>query len=111
VPLLERSTMSLYKKILRERIEEERRRGRPLGAYRGIDSVVIDRLSGEALNKPPGYMTDIFKLHYFVHHGPSSSATGMWFGSLRNKYPEEYGLLKAEREGELYEQQEMFGET
>ena len=37
-------------------------------------------------------------------------AGGMWFGSLRNKYPGEYGLLKAEREGELYEQQEMFGE-
>ena len=29
----------------------------------------------------------------------------MWRGSLRNKYAEEYQLLKAEWDGELYEQQ------
>jgi hypothetical protein len=102
--------MGLYERILEERVEEERRRGRPLGPYRGMDSVVIDRLAERASPKPPGYMSDVLTLHYFVHHGPSSWATGMWFGSLRNKYPEEYRLLKAERDGELYEQQGMFGE-
>ena len=30
---------------------------------------------------------------------------GMWRGSLHNKYAEEYQLLKAEWDGELYEQQ------
>ena len=65
-------------------------------------------LAKTAETKPPGYMADMLRLYYFVHHGPSSWATGMWFGSLRNKYPREYQLLKAERDGELYEQQEMF---
>ena len=100
--------MSLYERILEERVEEERRRGRPLGPYRGIDSVVIDRLAQRASSIAPGYMSDMLRLHYFVHRGPSSWATGMWFGSLRNKHPEEYRLLKAERDGELYEQQDMF---
>ena len=100
--------MGLYERILEERTQEERRRGRPLGPYRGVDSVVIDRLAKTPETKPPGYMAHMLKLHYFVHHGPSSWATGMWFGSLRNKYPQEYQLLKAERDGELYEQQEMF---
>lgn len=81
-----------------------------MGMYRGLDSVVLDRLMERASSKPPGYLTDILQLHYFVHRGPNSSATGMWFGSLRNRHPEEYRLLKAERHGELYEQPEMFGE-
>jgi hypothetical protein len=102
--------MGLYERILEERVEEERRRGRPLGPYRGIDSVVIDRLAERASSKPPGYMADMLRLHHFVHCGPSSWATGMRFGSLRNKYPEEYRLLKAERDGELYDQQELFEE-
>lgn len=102
--------MSLYERIIEERAKEEQRRGRPLGPYRGIDSVVLDRLTERTSSKPPCYMSDMLKLHYFVHHGPSSWATGMWFGSLRNKYSEGYRLLKAERDGELYEQQEMFGE-
>ena len=65
-------------------------------------------LAKTASSKPPGYMADMLKLHYFVHRGASSMATGMWYGSLRNKYPEEYQLLKAERDGELYDQEEMF---
>jgi hypothetical protein len=34
----------------------------------------------------------------------------MWFGSLRNRSATEHEFLKAEWEGALYEQQEMFGE-
>ena len=99
--------MGLYERILEERVEEEQRRGRPLGPYRGVDSVVIDRLARTASSKPPSYMSDMMRLYYFVHHGPSSWATGMWFGSLKNKYSEEYALMKAERDGELYDQEEM----
>lgn len=103
--------MGLYERIIEERVKEDRRRGRPLEPYRGLDSVIIDRLARKAPSKPPGYMSDMLKLHYFVHQRPSSWATGMWFGSLRRyKYPEEYRLLKAERDGELYDQQGMFGE-
>ncbi len=99
--------MDLYERILEERTKEERRRGMPLGPYRGVDSVIIDRLAKAAETKPPGYVSDMLKLYYFVHHGPRSWATGMWFGSLRNKHPEEYQLLKAERDGELYDQEEL----
>ena len=100
--------MGLYERIIEERAEEERRRGGPLGPYRGVDSVVLDRLTEWAASKPPAYKADVLTLHYFVHRGPSSWATGMWFGSLRNRNPEEYALLKAERDGELYEEREMF---
>jgi hypothetical protein len=44
------------------------------------------------------------RLHHFVHRGPRRWARSMWFASLRNKYREEYRLLKAEWDGELYEQ-------
>jgi hypothetical protein len=102
----ERSTMGLYERILKERAEEERRRGRPLGPYRGIDSLVFDRLVARASSKPPGYQGETLKLYQFVHCGAGGMAGGMWYGSLRARYPEEYRLLKAEREG--YEQREIF---
>jgi hypothetical protein len=99
--------MGLYERILEERVEEERRRGRPLGPYRGIVSLVFDRLVARAPSKPPGYQGEILKLYQFVHRGAGGMAGGMWFGSLRARYPEEYRLLKAERGG--YEQREIFG--
>jgi hypothetical protein len=99
--------MGLYERILEEREEEERLRGRPLGPYRGIDSPVFDRLVGRVSSKPPGYQGEILKLYQFVHRGAGGMAGGMWFGSLRARYPEEYGLLRAERDG--YEQREIFG--
>ncbi len=101
--------MSLYEKILQERAEEERRMGRPLGPYRGVDSVVLDRLAGRGSDEP-GYMSDLLRLHHFVYRGPNSWITGMWFGGLRNRYPEEYRLLRAERDGELYDQEDLFAE-
>jgi hypothetical protein len=100
-------SMGLYERLLEERKEEERRRGRPLGPYRGIDSPVFDRLVARASSKPPGYQGEILKLYQFVHRGAGGMAGGMWYGSLRARYPEEYRLLKAEREG--YEQKELFG--
>jgi hypothetical protein len=41
--------MDLYARLLKEKEEEEHRRGRPLGHFRGIDSKVLDR----KLNNPP----------------------------------------------------------
>ena len=61
--------MGLYERILEEKEEQERRRGRPLGPYRGIDSLVFDRLAGRASSKPPGYQGEILKLYQFVHRG------------------------------------------
>ena len=35
--------MGLYERLLEEREKEERRRGRPLGAFHGSDFPVLDR--------------------------------------------------------------------
>jgi hypothetical protein len=40
--------MQLHEKILAERVEEERRRGRPLGRFYGLDSPALDRLLSNA---------------------------------------------------------------
>ena len=47
-------------------------------------------------------------LHRFVHRRVGGFAAGMRLGSLRNRYPEEYAVLGAERNGEPYEQPEAF---
>lgn len=83
--------------------EEERRRGRPLGTFYGLDSIALE----QAMRRRPGCRGDLYKLYRFVHEGTGGFAAGMWFGSLRYKYPEEYRMMKAERDGEFYEQQEL----
>ncbi|HKH77728.1 MAG TPA: hypothetical protein VKA51_12285 [Rubrobacteraceae bacterium] len=40
--------MGLYERLLEERAEGERRRGRPLGAFYGSDPPVLDRLLANA---------------------------------------------------------------
>lgn len=107
--------MGLYERILAEREEEEKSRGRPLGVYRGVDSVVLDRLAKRAseglerLVSSEEYMVDMLRLYRFVHRGPRNWASAMHFGQLRNRYPEEYCLLEAERDGEFYDQEDLFG--
>ena len=46
-----------------------------------------------------------------MRRGSGGWATGMRFGGQRNRYPEEYALLKAERDGEYHEQPEAFMES
>ena len=101
--------MGLYERLLEERAREERLRGRPLPPTRGSGSKVLDRLLAFApKSRPPGYAADLAMMHRLVTRGVHSPGAGMRLGSLRRRYPEEYGLLRAERNGELYyEQQEV----
>lgn len=94
---------SLHGRLLSEKVGEAQRRGRPLGTFYRLDSVALE----EALRRQPGCGCDLYKLYRFMHRGVGGPATGMWSGNLKNKYPEEYAMLKAECEGELYEQQNL----
>lgn len=49
--------MGLYERLLEEKEEEERRRGRPLGEFYGLASKALDRrLEGASKeDRPPGY--------------------------------------------------------
>ncbi len=50
----------LYERLLEERAAEERRRGRPLGPFYGVDSKVLDRRLGNAPPDRPGYRRDVY---------------------------------------------------
>jgi hypothetical protein len=94
--------MGLYEKLLEERAQEERRRGRPLGILYGSDSPVLDRLllADAPEDRQPGYAADLSTLHRLITEGPRSPGSGTRLGSLRNRYPEEYALLRSETQGQ-----------
>lgn len=50
-------------------------------------------------------------MHRLITRGPRNDGEGMRLGSLKAKYRREYGELKAERDGEFYEQRETLVET
>ena len=66
--------MGLYEKLLEERAQEERRRGRTRGASYGSDSPVLDRrLPADAPeDRPPRYRRDLAMMHRFVTRGVRS---------------------------------------
>ncbi len=90
----------LYERLLEERAEEERRRGRPLGPFYGVDSKVLDRRLG---NPPPdrsGYRRDVNLLHEYVWKGVRGQGAAMRFASLKMRYAREHAELKAESMGQ-----------
>ena len=92
--------MGLYEGILEERAEEERRRGRPLGRYRGIDSPVIDRLVENRPYDDPRYVADVLWVHKVMRKGgPHGLAAAYKFHQLKSKYPVEYAMLGNEIPG------------
>jgi hypothetical protein len=92
--------MGLYERILEERAEEEKRRGRTLGALYGSDSPVLDRRLADApKDRPSGYAADLSTMRRLISEGPRSPWTGMRLGSLRSRYREEYAELTAEARG------------
>ena len=95
--------MGLYERMLREREEEERRRGRPLGPYYGIDSLVLDRRADNPPAHQPNYSADLYRLYRYVHSGVRSLGGGYRFQHLKRQYPIEYAELKVERDSEYYE--------
>ncbi len=98
-------------RALEERLEREtEREWRQESTRRGIESVVLDRRENSAPPDRPEYRSELLRLYRFVWHKPRGFAAGMLLSYLKNKNPEEYRELKAERDGELYLQEELFGE-
>ena len=87
--------MGLYEKILAECVEEERRRGRPLGTLHGSDSLTLERWLADAPENLPRYGTDLTLLCRYVCTGPTNAGTGMRYRALRQKYQREYAEFKA----------------
>lgn len=92
--------MGLYERLLEERAEEERRQGEPLPKVGGLDSKVLVRRLEDAPRKRPGYAADLLMLRRLITRGPRNAGEGMRLGSLKAKYPKEYGELMAEERGQ-----------
>jgi hypothetical protein len=93
-------SLGLYERLLKEREEEERRRGRPLGHFHGLNSPVLDKFLANAPENRPEYVADLRKLHLYIYRGVHSLGTGMHFASLRVAHCREYAALKAEAQGQ-----------
>jgi hypothetical protein len=89
----------LHGKLLREK-DEERRGGRPLGLFHGLDSPALER-SVDRRGESSGGLYELYK---YVRRGPRSLGGAYRFNSLRRRYPQEYAEMKAERmgQGELW---------
>ncbi|HKH76702.1 MAG TPA: hypothetical protein VKA51_07090 [Rubrobacteraceae bacterium] len=94
--------MGLYERLLEERVqEEERRRGRPLGAFYGSDSTLLERrLADASEDRPPGYRGDLRLLHRYVNEGVRGQGDAYRFHGLKARYREEYAELAAEARGQ-----------
>ncbi len=93
--------MGLYERLLAEKEEEERRRGRPLGEFHGVDSKVLDRqLANTPRDRPPGYGRDLYLLYRYANEGVRGQGAAMRFASLKTRYRKEYAELKAEAQGQ-----------
>jgi hypothetical protein len=97
----EEGYMGLYERLLEERRREERRRGRPLGAFHGLDSPVLDRrLADASKDRPRGYRGDLRLLHRYANEGARGQSAAMRFASLRARYRKDFAELKAEAQGQ-----------
>jgi hypothetical protein len=68
---------------------------------RGSGSGVLDgQLGNPPEDRPPGYAADPSTMHRLITRGVHSAGAGMRLGSLRARYREEYGELKAEAQGQ-----------
>jgi hypothetical protein len=93
--------MGLYERLLEERTQEERRRGRPLGAFYGLDSPVLDRRLAEApKDRPSGYATDLSTMRRLITEGPRGHGDAYRFHGLKRRYREEHAELAAEAGGQ-----------
>jgi hypothetical protein len=97
--------VELYERLLKEKEEGERRRGRPPGAFYGSASPVLDRrlLVDAPQDRLPGYRGDLRLLHRYTNEGVRCRGAAMRFASLKAWFPAEHAELAAEaqRQGEL----------
>jgi hypothetical protein len=100
MPFDDRREIGLSEKILAERVEEERRRGRTLGQFYSLDSPPLDRQLANAPKDRPEYGADLRKLHRYIRKGVHSPGAGMHFGSLKATHCREYAELKTEAQGQ-----------
>jgi hypothetical protein len=92
--------VGLCERIIADRVEEERRKGRPLGMFHNSDSPALDRRLADAPGERLGYGADLALLHRYVHTGPTNAGTGMRYRALRQKYQKEYTDFKTETRGQ-----------
>ncbi len=100
----EHKPRGLYERLLAERAEEERRRGRPLGEFHGLDSKVLDRKLSNAPPERSDYKRNVYELYRYIEEGVHSPGSAMRFNSLKRRHAKEYAELRAEGMG----QGEMF---
>ena len=91
--------MGLYRRLLKERAEEEQRGGGPLQTRRDLGSRVLVRRLGTP-RKRPGYAADLSMMYRLIRRGPRNAGEGMRLGSLKAQYRKEYGELRAEERGQ-----------
>ena len=92
--------MGLYKRLLEERAEEEQRQGDSLPRMRGLNSRVLVWRLEDAPRGRQGYAADLSLMHRLITCGRRNAGKGMRLGSLKTKYPKEYGELRAEFQGQ-----------
>jgi hypothetical protein len=93
--------LGLFERLLQEREEEARRRGRPLGKFYSLDSQTLDSLLVNApKDRPKKYGADLRRLHRYIRRGVHSPGAAMHFASLRAAHCREYAALKAEAQGQ-----------
>jgi hypothetical protein len=92
--------LGLYERLLEDREKEERRRGRPLGQFYGVDSTALERLLDTPPDDRPEYVADLRKLHRYIHRGVHSPGAGMHLATLKAAHRREYAALKAEAQGQ-----------
>jgi hypothetical protein len=92
--------LGFYERLLKEREEEQRRRGRPLGQFYGLDSLALHRQLVNAPKDRPKYGADLRKLHRYINKGVHSPGAAMQFTSLKRKYEKEYTELTVEARGQ-----------
>ena len=83
--------MGLHERLLEERAEEERCRGRPLGTFYGLDSPVLDRrlLADAPKDRSPRYRADLYALHRYANEGVRGQGDAYRFHGLKARYREE----------------------
>jgi hypothetical protein len=92
--------MELYTRLLEERVKDERRWGEVLPKVSDLESKVLVRRLAGASRRRPGYAADLSMMHRLIARDPRNAGEGMRLGSLKAKYREEYGELRAERQGQ-----------
>jgi hypothetical protein len=87
--------MGLYRRLLKERAEEDQRGGGSLQTRRDLGSRVLVRRLGTP-RKRPGYAADLSMMHRLIKRSPRNAGEGMRLRVLKVKYLKENEDMKVE---------------